>query len=82
MLVGIIVSHARLVSEMSGLTPVLLLDEIAAHLDASRRAALFAILEDLGGQVFMTGTDASLFSTLEGRAQFFTVAHGAIGSAR
>lgn len=80
LLVGIILSHARLVAEMSGLTPILLLDEIAAHLDASRRAALFAILEELGGQVFMTGTDASLFSDLASRAQFLAVAHGEVGA--
>ena len=79
LLVGIVLSHARLTGEMSGLTPILLLDEIAAHLDAGRRAALFAILEDLNCQAFMTGTDAALFSSLEGRAQFLTVDHGSVG---
>ncbi|MEZ2328160.1 DNA replication/repair protein RecF [Mesorhizobium sp. RCC_202] len=79
LLVGIVLSHARLTGEMSGLTPILLLDEIAAHLDAGRRAALFAILEDLNCQAFMTGTDAALFSSLEGRALFFTVDHGSVG---
>jgi len=79
LLVGIVLSHARLTGEMSGLTPILLLDEIAAHLDAGRRAALFAILEDLNCQAFMTGTDAALFSSLEGRAQFLTVDHGTVG---
>jgi DNA replication and repair protein RecF len=63
---------------MAGMVPILLLDEIAAHLDAGRRAALFSIIEDLGGQTFMTGTDAALFSSLEGRAQFLTVGHGAV----
>lgn len=82
LLIGIILSHARLVADMSGLTPVLLLDEVAAHLDATRRAALFAILEDLGGQVFMTGTDASLFSAIEDRAQFLTVDHGDVRPTR
>ncbi|TPI73913.1 DNA replication/repair protein RecF [Mesorhizobium sp. B2-8-9] len=76
LLVGIVLSHARLTGEMSGLTPILLLDEIAAHLDAGRRAALFAILEELNCQAFMTGTDAALFSSLAGRAQFLTVDHG------
>ena len=79
LLVGIVLSHARLTGEMSGLTPILLLDEIAAHLDAGRRAALFAILEDLNCQAFMTGTDAALFSSLEGSAQFLTVDHGTVG---
>ncbi|TPI49026.1 DNA replication/repair protein RecF [Mesorhizobium sp. B2-9-1] len=75
LLVGIVLSHARLTGEMSGLTPILLLDEIAAHLDAGRRAALFSILEELNCQAFMTGTDAALFSSLAGRAQFLTVDH-------
>jgi DNA replication and repair protein RecF len=79
LLVGIVLSHARLTGEMSGLTPILLLDEIAAHLDAGRRAALFSILEELNCQAFMTGTDAALFSSLAGRAQFLTVDHGSVG---
>src|SRR5690606_14261713 len=47
LLVGMVLSHARLTGEVSGLRPILLLDEIAAHLDAGRRAALFSILEEL-----------------------------------
>ncbi|MGN6306546.1 MAG: DNA replication/repair protein RecF [Mesorhizobium sp.] len=78
LLVGIVLSHARLTGEMAGMAPILLLDEIAAHLDAGRRAALFSILEELGGQTFMTGTDAALFSSLKGRAQFLTVDHGTV----
>lgn len=78
LLVGIVVSHARLTGEMSGMTPILLLDEIAAHLDGGRRAALFSILEELNCQAFMTGTDAALFSSLRGRAQFLTVDHGKV----
>ena len=79
LLVGIVLSHARLTGEMSGMTPILLLDEIAAHLDSGRRAALFSILEELNCQAFMTGTDAALFSSLQGRAQFLTVDHGTVG---
>lgn len=79
LLVGIVLSHARLTGEMSGMTPILLLDEIAAHLDGGRRAALFSILEELNCQAFMTGTDAALFSSLKGRAQFLTVDHGTVG---
>jgi DNA replication and repair protein RecF len=78
LLVGIVLSHARLSGEMTGSVPVLLLDEIAAHLDAGRRAALFSILEELGCQTFMTGTEASLFSSILGRAQFLTVDHGSV----
>ncbi|MGS1095667.1 DNA replication/repair protein RecF [Aquamicrobium terrae] len=79
LLVGIVLSHAKLTGEISGMTPILLLDEIAAHLDAGRRAALFSILEDMQCQAFMTGTDAALFSSLDGRAQFLTVDHGTVG---
>ncbi|MBO1024808.1 DNA replication/repair protein RecF [Ochrobactrum sp. SD129] len=76
LLIGLILAHARLTGELSGMAPILLLDEIAAHLDTGRRAALFGILDDLGGQAFMTGTDHSLFEALEGDAQFFNVAGG------
>ncbi|GLU26347.1 MULTISPECIES: DNA replication/repair protein RecF [Brucella/Ochrobactrum group] len=76
LLIGLILAHARLTGELSGMAPILLLDEIAAHLDTGRRAALFGILDDLGGQAFMTGTDRSLFEALEGDAQFFNVAGG------
>ncbi|AZN97792.1 DNA replication/repair protein RecF [Mesorhizobium sp. M9A.F.Ca.ET.002.03.1.2] len=79
LLVGMVLSHARLTGEMSDMTPILLLDEIAAHLDSGRRAALFSILEELNCQAFMTGTDAALFSSLKGRAQFLTVDHGTVG---
>lgn len=78
LLTGIVLSHARLVAELSGAPPILLLDEIAAHLDAGRRAALFGILEELDCQAFMTGTDAALFSALAGRAQFLTVEGGTV----
>ncbi|MCB1470189.1 MAG: DNA replication and repair protein RecF, partial [Rhizobiaceae bacterium] len=50
----------------------------AAHFDAGRRAALFDILEELGCQTFMTGTEPALFSSLTGRAQFITVDHGTV----
>ena len=63
---------------MTGFAPVLLLDEIAAHLDEGRRAALFDLIDGLGGQSFMTGTDRMLFDALGPRAQYFTVAAGQI----
>ncbi|EKF19457.1 DNA replication/repair protein RecF [Nitratireductor pacificus] len=78
LLVGLVLAHARLTAELSGNAPILLLDEISAHFDPDRRAALFAILEDLNCQAFMTGTEASLFSALEGRGQFLTVSAGAV----
>ena len=61
--------------------PLLLLDEIAAHLDAERRAALFDELVALGAQGWMTGTDAELFAPLAGRAQVLRVADGSIAAA-
>lgn len=78
LLVGLVLAHARLTGELSGNAPVLLLDEIAAHFDADRRRALFGILDELNCQAFMTGTEPTLFSSLEGRAQFLTVAGGTI----
>ncbi|MBN7758525.1 DNA replication/repair protein RecF [Nitratireductor aquimarinus] len=82
LLVGLILAHARLTGELSGSAPILLLDEISAHFDPDRRAALFSILEELNCQAFMTGTEASLFSAIEGRAQFFSVSTGAIHEPR
>jgi DNA replication and repair protein RecF len=71
LLIGLVLAHARLVSTMSGLAPIILLDEVAAHLDARRRAALYGELAALGGQVWMTGTDAAFFAELpEGAARF------------
>jgi len=73
LIVGLALAHARLVGEMSGLAPLALLDEIAAHFDPRRRAALFEALERLGGQVFLTGADPAAFAELEGRAQMFAI---------
>ena len=64
LLIGLMLAHARLIRAERGETPILLLDEVAAHLDEYRRAALFEILGALGGQVWMTGTDTALFSAL------------------
>ena len=60
--------------------PLLLLDEIAAHLDGERRAALFDEVVALGVQSWMTGTDAELFAPLSGRAQILRVADGSIAA--
>ncbi|MCZ7863208.1 DNA replication/repair protein RecF [Agrobacterium salinitolerans] len=78
LLVGLVLAHAQLTANMTGHAPVLLLDEIAAHLDEGRRAALFDLIHALGGQSFMTGTDTAMFSALGDRAQFFNVSHGSI----
>ncbi len=78
LLIGLVLAHARLVETSAGMAPLLLLDEIAAHLDPGRRAALFDILDGLGVQSFLTGTDAALFTALEGRAQMLHVENGAV----
>jgi DNA replication and repair protein RecF len=70
LLIGLVLAQAALVSELTGFVPLLLFDEIAAHLDARRRRALFDLVEALGAQAFMTGTDAEAFSALSGRANF------------
>ncbi len=67
LLLGIVLAHADLVAERTGQPPVLLLDEVAAHLDPSRRAALFARLADRG-QVWMTGTEDALFDAIGAHA--------------
>jgi DNA replication and repair protein RecF len=80
LLVGLILAHARLVAARTGITPFLLLDEIAAHLDPDRRAALFAALDALGAQCLMTGTDPMLFDALADRAQRVTVRDGRLNA--
>lgn len=79
LLIGLVLAHARLVKQMTAMTPILLLDEIAAHLDPDRRAALFAALNALATQCFMTGTDLSLFDTLPS-ARRCVVTAGTIGA--
>jgi DNA replication and repair protein RecF len=61
LLLGLILAHVELVAARTGRRPILLLDEVAAHLDPARRATLFARLADAGWQVWMTGTEAALF---------------------
>jgi DNA replication and repair protein RecF len=73
LIVGLALAHARLVTEMSGIAPLALLDEIAAHFDPRRRAALYDALGSLGGQVFLTGADPAVFAELKGRAEMFEV---------
>jgi DNA replication and repair protein RecF len=79
LLVGLVLAHAELVTgHRGGLAPILLLDEIAAHLDVERRAALFAEILRLGAQAWMTGTDEILFTALVGRARFGRVGEGGV----
>ena len=73
LLVGLALAHARLVADMSGIAPVALLDEIAAHFDPRRRAALFDAIERIGGQAFLTGADLAAFANLRDRATIFDV---------
>jgi DNA replication and repair protein RecF len=78
LLIGLTLAHARLTGELHGFAPVLLLDEIAAHLDSKRRSALFDMIDDLGCQAWMTGTDRGLFDALETRANYFEIDEGKI----
>jgi DNA replication and repair protein RecF len=65
---------------MSGLAPLALLDEVAAHFDPRRRAALFDALERVGAQVFVTGADPAVFAALGERARMFEVVPGQVRS--
>jgi len=79
LLLGIILAHADLVARQRGHRPVLLLDEVAAHLDSGRRAALFERLAAAGGQVWMTGTEPDLFAAApQKETQRFTISGGAL----
>jgi DNA replication and repair protein RecF len=78
LLIGLVLAHAGLIAEMIGFAPVLLLDEVVAHLDPGRRSALYAELETLGAQVFMTGADPATFAEIGTRADIFDVSPGLI----
>jgi DNA replication and repair protein RecF len=78
LLIAIVLAQARLQRAERGESPLLLLDEVAAHLDAPRRAALFEALAGLESQAWITGTDAALFAPLCGAARFLTVCDGAV----
>jgi DNA replication and repair protein RecF len=78
LLIGLVLAHANLVAEMTGITPLLLLDEVVAHLDPGRRAALFDELANLGAQVWMTGADPAAFASVGSGADVFNVEAGQI----
>jgi DNA replication and repair protein RecF len=76
LLIGLVLAHARLIAEMTGSAPVLLLDEVVAHLDPARRAALHGELVELGAQVWMTGADPALFAEIKDDAAMIEVNAG------
>ncbi|MEI6557744.1 MAG: DNA replication/repair protein RecF [Rhodospirillaceae bacterium] len=78
LLLAIVLANARLLAEAATGPPLLLLDEVAAHLDCGRRAALFEEILALGGQAWLTGTDAALFEALKGRARFISISDGRV----
>jgi DNA replication and repair protein RecF len=78
LLIGLVLAHAGLLAEMTGFAPVLLLDEVVAHLDPARRAALFGELQALGVQAWMTGADAAAFVDIEATADMWEVAPGQV----
>ena len=80
LLIGLILAHAELVAAVSGMSPLLLLDEVAAHLDPARRSALFERLAALGCQSFLTGADPALFAALPDSAMVLRLADGAISA--
>ncbi len=71
LLIGLILAHAQLINSEHGKPPILLMDEVAAHLDDARRGALYEILQDIGAQAWLTGTQHNLFEAIEGKAQFY-----------
>ena len=80
LLLGLVLAHAELVADRVGRAPILLLDEVAAHLDPVRRAALFDRLAATGSQVWITGTERAPFDDI-GAASWFTVADGTVSTA-
>lgn len=78
LLVGLVLAHARLVARLDGAAPIVLLDEVAAHLDPIRREALFGALDALDAQVWLTGADPAAFAELADRATLFEVSDGGV----
>ncbi len=78
LLIAIVLADAGVHTGMGHGSPILLLDEVAAHLDRERRLALFEQLAGLDAQIWLTGTDRELFRPLDGKAEFFTVEDGQV----
>ncbi|MHA1599995.1 MAG: DNA replication/repair protein RecF [Alphaproteobacteria bacterium] len=81
LLISVVLAHARLIALHRGAAPLLLLDEVAAHLDETRRDALYDEILALGAQAWLTGTDAAPFAALGDAAQFLSVRDAAITAA-
>lgn len=81
LLIGLVLAQARAVKAGAGVSPILLLDEVAAHLDRARRRSLLEALAALGSQSWMTGTDAQLFEAIGGSGAIFQVEDGRISKA-
>jgi DNA replication and repair protein RecF len=82
LLIGLVLAHAGLLADMTGFAPVLLLDEVVAHLDPARRAALYDALTRLDAQVFVTGADPAAFDDVAARAEMFMVSPGRVARRR
>jgi DNA replication and repair protein RecF len=80
LLLGLVLAKVRLIRELSGAAPLVLLDEVAAHLDHARREALFDEILDLKAQAWMTGTDRSIFASIASQAQILAVNRGRISA--
>lgn len=80
LLAGLVLAHARLAAAATGLAPLVLLDEIAAHFDPIRRDALFEVLQSLRGQIWLSGTDRAAFAAIKKNALMLTVTPGAVTS--
>ncbi len=80
LLIGLVLAHAGLVAETTGITPLLLLDEVVAHLDPARRIALFNELSVLGAQVWMTGADPAAFAEIGRSGEMFDIESGRISA--
>lgn len=78
LMIRLVLAGAELAARKMGSAPVLLLDEIVAHLDEHRRRALFAAIARLGAQAWCTGVERGPFEALAGRARFFTVSNGGV----
>jgi len=78
LLIGLVLAHATLVAEMTGIAPLLLLDEVVAHLDPNRRSALFGELAKLGSQVWLTGADPAAFAEIGASGEIFDIENGRI----
>ena len=76
LMISMVLAHAVLQDKRLGRPPILILDDVAAHLDSARRAELFSLCSDISGQIWYSGVDTHAFSALRQTAQFISVSHG------